>query len=139
MGLLANRVFKRNAKRLLNICNDLIEKYQSNSFAPSCLSDLMELIEKRVMAAKSEIAEWKDYDTNYIKIAHTMLTHASFDLLASGKYHISFGILNPMSCANNLMDVYKASMDYGLKNNLLDEETRKEEYEYLLKCISEVG
>ena len=44
-----------------------------------------------------------------------------------------------MSCAENLMAVYKASMEYGIKINLLDEETRKEQYEYLQKCISEVG
>lgn len=44
-----------------------------------------------------------------------------------------------MSCADNLMDVYKATMQYGLDNDMFDEETRKEQYSYLLQCISEVG
>lgn len=139
MGLFTNRNFKKNSARLLNICSDLIEKYQAHSAKPSCQSDLMKVINSRVIAAKSEIAEWQDYDTDYIKIAHTMLSHATFDLLASGKYHIFYGLLNPMSCADNLMDVYKASMNYGVKNNLLDEETQKEQYLYLLQCISQVG
>ena len=87
----------------------------------------------------AELAEWKDYDTDYIKIAHVMLANAAFDLLASGTYHIYYGELNPMNCSWNMMDVYKASMEYALKNNFIDEATRKEQYEYLLKCILEVG
>ncbi len=139
MGLFANRNFKKNSTRLLNICNDLIKKYQTNTLKPSCHTDLMELISRRVIAAKAEIAEWKDYDTDYIRIAHAMLAHATFDLLTSGKYHIFTGVLNPMSCANNLLDVYKASMDYAIKINMIDEETRKEQYEFLISQISEVG
>lgn len=134
-----NRNYEKNSTRLLNICEELIEKYQTNDYKPSCKSDLLELINSRVSVAKAEIIEWKDSDTDYIKIAHTMLAHAAFDLLASGRYHIHTGMLNPMSCADNLMDVYNASMKYGIKINLLDEETRKEQYEYLLQCISEVG
>ena len=134
-----SRNYKKNSTRLLNICEELIEKYQTNNCKPSCKIDLLDLIGSRVAAAKAEIIEWKDCDTDYIKIAHTMLAHATFDLLASGRYHIYAGMLNPMSCAENLMNVYKASMEYGIKINLLDEKTRKEQYEYLLKCISEVG
>lgn len=134
-----NRNYKKNSDRLRNICNDLIEKYQANPSKPSCKSDLLELINLRIVAAKGEISEWKDFDTDYIQIAHTMLAHATFDLLASGKYHLYAGILNPMSCADNLMDVYKAVMQYGVENGMLDETTREEQYEYLLKCISEIG
>lgn len=137
--LFTNRNYKKNSTRLLNICKELIEKYQTNDSKPSCEYDLLELIRSRVLAAKAEIIEWKDSDVDYINIAHTMLAHATFDLLASGRYHIYAGVLNPMSCADNLMDVYKASMAYGIKINMLDEETRKEQYKYLLQCISEVG
>ena len=134
-----NRNYKKNSTRLLNTCKELIKKYQTNDCKPSCEYDLLELIKSQVSAAKEEIIYWKDNDTDYIKIAHTMLVHATFDLLASGRYHIYTGMLNPMSCADNLMDVYNSSMEYGVKINLLDEETRKEQYKYLLQCISAVG
>lgn len=134
-----NRIYKKNSTRLLDICGELIDKYQNSSCKPSCRPDLIDLIKIRVDAAKDEITEWKDYDTDYIKIAHTMLAHATFDLLASGRYHIYAGVLNPLSCADNLMDVYKASMEYGVKNSLLDEETREEQYRYLISCIANVG
>ena len=134
-----NRNFKKNSARLLKICGDLIDKYQNHSLKPSCKQDLLKNIESQVLAAKKEITEWKGYDTDYIKIAHTMLAHTTFDMLASGNYHIYYGVLNPMSCADNLMDVYKASMEYGMKIHMLDEETRDEQYQYLLNCISTVG
>lgn len=131
--------YKKNSARLLNICKDLIRKYQGQNCKPSCEDDVINLLKSRVLEAKAEIADWKDYDTDYIKIAHTMLAHATFDLLATGKYHLYRGLLNPMSCAENLMDVYKASMTYALENKFIDEVTQREEYAYLLKCISEVG
>lgn len=137
--LFTNKTVKQNSTRLAKICEDLIEKYQSHNSLPSCKDDLMEVINTRIHAAKKEIAEWKDYDTDYIKIAHTMLSHATFDLLVSGKYHLYYGILNPMSCANNLQDVYKASMEYGVKTNIIDETTRKEQEQYLFECIFHVG
>ena len=112
---------------------------QKSKTKPSCKIDLLELVKSRVYAAKDEVAEWEDYDTDYIKIAHTMLAHATFDLLASGQYHIYAGVLNPMSCADNLMDVYKASMQYGVRNNMLDDETREEQYRYLISCIMNIG
>ena len=134
-----NRNFKKNSTHLLNICCELIDKYQKGRCKPSCKQDLLELIKKRVYAAKDEIAGWKDHDTDYIKIAHTLLAHATFDLLASGKYHIYAGVLNPLSCADNLMDVYKASMEYGVNHHMLDDETREEQYRYLISCIMNVG
>ena len=133
------RNFKKNSTRLLNICGELIDKYQNSSYKPSCTKDLIELVTTRVQAAKDEIAEWKEYDTDYVKIAHTLLAHATFDLLASGKYHIYIGVLNPMSCADNLMEVYKASMTYGVKHGLLDEDTKEEQYRYLISCIAHAG
>lgn len=134
-----NRNYKKNSSRLISICQDLIENYQHQSCKPSCTSDLITLIKSRVLNAKDEISNWKDYDTDYIQIAHTMLAHATFDLLASGKYHLYRGMLNPMSCAENMMDVYKASMEYAFKKNFIDEKTQKEQFEFLMKCISEVG
>ncbi len=134
-----NKKFKKNSSRLLSICGDLIDKYQSSPNCPPCKADLLNLINKRIIAAKNEVTEWKDCDTNYIEIAHSLLAHVTFDLLASGNYHLYRGYLNPMSCADNLMDVYKATMQYGLDNDMFDEETRKEQYSYLLQCISEVG
>ena len=128
----------KNSKRLLNICGDLIEKYQKHEFKPSCKNDLLISIKEQLHEAKEEVSEWKDYDTDYIKIAHTLLANTTFELLASGRYHLYARILNPLSCAPNMMDVYNAWMEYGVSKNLLNEETRKEQYDYLLECINSI-
>ena len=96
-------------------------------------------IKARVEADKKDVATWKDYDTDYIEIAHSLLAHASFDLLASGRYHIYYGVLNPMRCSSCLMAVYNGSMMWAVNKGLIDENTRKEQYSYLIKCIGEVG
>lgn len=134
---------KKNTSRLLNICSDLIDKYEaekeSNRVVPSCKGDLMALLKGRFSEAQEEIADWKDCDTDYIRIAHSMLAHGTFDLLASGRYHIHYGMLNPMSCAANLMAVYSCAMRRAVETGEITEDIRKEQLEYLHKCIAEVG
>ena len=135
-----NRKFKKNSMRLLNICDELIEKYEGNSgVTMSCKRDLLGQISKAVESGREEIATWKDSEVDYIKVAHTMLAQITFDLLKSGKYHLHAGVLNPMSCANNLMNVYKASMRYAVENHFIDANTREEQYKFLLECISQIG
>ncbi|MBR2478953.1 MAG: hypothetical protein IKB47_00930 [Clostridia bacterium] len=133
--------FKKNSKRLVDICEHFIDEYelQATRKIPSCKNDMLAEIKARVEADKKDVATWKDYDTDYIEIAHSLLAHASFDLLASGRYHIYYGVLNPMRCSSCLMAVYNGSMMWAVNKGLIDENTRKEQYSYLIKCIGEVG
>lgn len=132
---------KRNTKKLLNVCEDLIDEYESRNtrISASCKVDLLASINSELQRAQDELAEWEDYDTDYVKIAHTLLAQHTFDLLSSGKYHIFAGMLNPIGCSSNLMTVYKESMKWGVKNKLLTEDERQEQYEFLIRCISQVG
>lgn len=141
MNLLKKIKAKKNSAKLLDHCLFYIQKYEQTNTktVPSCADDMKEILSQRISRAYDEIAEWEDYDTDYIKIAHTMLAHASFDLLASGSYHIYYGVLNPMSCSSNLMTVYNKVMEWGVAHNLLDAEEKESQYRYLLQCISEVG
>ncbi len=132
---------KKNTSRLLNICSCLIDKYEKENkkVVPSCKKDLITLLKKRFDKAQEEIADWKDYDTDYIIIAHSMLAHATFDLLTSGSYHIYAGTLNPMSCAPNLMTVYSCTMEHAVKTGEITEDVRQDQFEHLRNCITEVG
>lgn len=136
-----NSKYKRNAKKLLDACMKYATEYEryNEKIAPSCLPDLKESISRQIRAAQQEISEWEDYDTNYDEIAHTMLAHTTFDLLASGRYHLYAGILNPMNCSSNLMTVYKKVMEYGVAHNMLTDDVREEQYRYLISRIMQVG
>ena len=130
---------EKNVEKLLTICTELIESYEQSSINPSCQPDLMLYVNKIVSASKDEILQWKIPTTEYITVANKLLAHGSFDLLASGRYHIGSGHLNPMNCSPNLMSVYNKSMEYAVANNMIDEKEKEEQYYYLIKCIKEVG
>lgn len=132
------KAFRKNSERLFNILSELIDNYE-DQFKPSCKDDISKILIQKIEAAKEEISEWKDFDTDYIRIAHSMLANTSFEMLVSGKYHIYAGHLNPMSCAHNLMLIYNKSMDYAVKINEINLETQEAEYELLQKQISTIG
>ena len=136
-----NSKYKRNAKKLLDACMKYATEYEryNEKIAPSCLPDLKESISRQIRAAQEEISEWEDYDTNYDEIAHSMLFHTTFDLLASGQYHLYAGILNPMNCSSNLMTVHKKVMEWSVKQGNITEEVREEQYRLLIKAIMQVG
>lgn len=129
-----------NAMKLLSCCLIAVEEYEKgvNPVVPSCSDDISMVLLEHFVRAKDEFDEWDD-SINFDKIAHTMLANATFDMLASGKYHLYAGILNPMNCSANLMLVYDKSMDYGIRIGMITEKEKAEQRDYLLKCISEVG
>lgn len=131
--------FIKNSEKLSSICKELIESYEEHEMHPSCLNDLMLYVKNTINAASQEIMHWNITTTEYITVANKLLAHGSFDLLASGKYHIYRGQLNFMSCAPNLMSVYNKSMEYAVKNNFIDEETKKDQYNYLIECLGQIG
>lgn len=133
---------KGNKERLFDIYLKLIEHYESecdsNSNVPSCIPDMQKWLERRSSSAQEEIAKW-DKSTDYIKIAHSLLSHATFDLLTSGKYHIYRGTLNPMSCASHLLHIHNKAMEYAVKIGEITEHESCNETLYLKECIAEVG
>jgi hypothetical protein len=114
------------------------EKFNER-FAPSCLPDLKKSISCQLRAAKNEISEWEDYDTDYDEIAHSMLFHTTFDLLASGHYHMYAGILNPMSCASNLMTINKKVLEWSVSKGNMTEEKKEEQHRLLVQAIMRIG
>ena len=72
-------------------------------------------------------------------MAYMVCANLTFDLLASGRFHLYRGMLNPNSCAPNLLLVYEGCMKYGVSMGMLSEEDRQDQYSYLLERISQVG
>lgn len=129
-----------NAMHLLGCCVAAVEKYEKEGdiLTPSCVDDITDILLDRFALAKDEFDEWDDA-IDYEKIAHTMLAQATFDMLASGRYHLYAGILNPLNCSSNLMLVYDKAMAYGIRIGMVTPAEKIEQRQYLLRCISEVG
>lgn len=126
--------------KLLGCCLLAVEKYEKESdiLAPSCAEEISDVLLERFVRAKDEFDEW-DETVNYDKVAHTMLANATFDMLASGRYHLYAGILNPLNCSANLMLVYDKSMSYGVRIGMITKEEKAEQRNYLIRRIAEVG
>ena len=142
MSIILKVKAKKNTDKLLKICADLIYKYEKLNedphVVPSCKNDLMAAVKEEMDAAYKEISGWTD-SVDYVRVAHSALARNSFDLLASGKYHIFTGMLNPMSCASNIMSVYSRCMQWGVEHGELTEDERKEQLDYLYQQMKIVG
>lgn len=129
-----------NAMALFVHCMEAVEKYEHDGklLSPSCTNDIKKEIFSQLIESKDEFDEW-DSSVNFEKVAHTILAHTTFDMLASGRYHLYAGILNPMNCSANLMLIYDKAMDYGVKIGMVTKDEQAQQRAYLLECISEVG
>lgn len=131
---------KRNKDVLYETYIKLIELYELENALdiPTCKSDLSKWFYERTSSKQAEIANLDD-TTDYHNLAHKLLSHATFDLLTSGKYHIYRGTLDPLTCADNLMFIHKKALEYGIKIGEITDDDKNKETLYLKKCISEVG
>lgn len=125
-------------EKFIKDCENTIVSYE-NSSLPSCKNDLIVAVREMTIGAKQEIKKGLIPPSQYTILINKLLSNSSFDLLASGKYHLHRGMLNPMSCSENLMSVHNKSIDYALKNNLITQAQKDEDNDYLLERISNVG
>lgn len=128
-----------NKNRLLNTCGGLIDKYENLDFCGySCKKDMLDELGKRLDKAKEEVSEWKDFDTDYIHIAHNQLHMVAADLLCSGRYHLAGMHLGSNTCAKNLRLVFNKCLDWFQARGELGDEERKEYEETLQYNITHI-
>ena len=141
MNLFQKRKTKKRMEKLWGFCEYHIMEYEKRCSytAPSCLPDLKKQIWKMINFYADEIRDWNDDEVDYDKISHSLISHSSFDLLASGRYHLYAGILNPMSCAMKIKTVYELNMEYALETGELTKEEMEEQFRFLQKRIKEMG
>lgn len=129
-----------NAMKLLAYCSLIVKEYEkgSNPLIPSCEDEIRDSIFEQLIRSKDEFDEWDD-TVDYERVAHVMLAHTTFDMLASGRYHLYAGLLDPLNCSANLMLIYDKAMAYGVEIGMVTKAEKEEQRNYLLKCISEIG
>ena len=125
-------------EKFLSDCEKAILSYESDRI-PSCKNDLIEAVKVMTNDAKPQISSGLIPPQIYDEFINKLLANCSFDLLASGKYHICRGKLNSMSCASNLMSVHNKSIEYALNKGIITRAEKEEDYDYLMECINNVG
>lgn len=109
MFLFRSAKIKKRMEKLWSFCAYHISEYekQCSQSVPSALPDLKKQVWNMMESFSDEISTWDDNSVDYDTISRTLLSHSAFDLLTSGKYHLSPGMLNPMSCAAKIKTVYE--------------------------------
>lgn len=141
MFLFRSAKIKKRMEKLWSFCAYHISEYekQCSQSVPSALPDLKKQVWNMMESFSDEISTWDDNSVDYDTISRTLLSHSAFDLLTSGKYHISPGMLNPMSCAMKIKTVYELNMEYALETGELTKEEMEEQFRFLQKRIKEMG
>lgn len=128
----------RNSHVLLSLCSQIIRRYEYGCTS-SCKDDLLQAIKADLKAEYHTVASWTDETMNYEKMANVCIANKAFDLLASGRYHIYTGTLNPVGCAPSLLRVYTAAISWACTNRFITEEERDQQLALLSDRIASVG
>ena len=103
-------------KEFINKCIEFINKYERESDLnnSTCKEDILKLLTSMNDVSVNE---------NELDIkCNIALMNISAQLLSTGEYCIHYEQLNPISSANNLMNIYKCSSEYLIENNLINKE-----------------
>lgn len=124
MGYLA---WIKNKKRLENIIDGLIDSAEAEHLhmGPSAKPDICKAVKPRIQAAREEISSWKDYDTDYIRIACVLIQDACFRLLSSGAYSYG-GLLNPATSGPKMRCVHSAMLKLAVENKWMTQDESKQ-------------
>ena len=84
----------------------------------SCKEDLIEDIKTEIDRGRDEVADWDMDDADLQRVAIRMVSTHSFDLLASGRYHLGASVLNTLGPAPSLRRVHKRALDWAYDRGL---------------------
>lgn len=117
----------KNKRRLKTIINDLIDSVEAEfpHMGQSAKDEIFKVVTPRIQAAREEIGSWKDYDTDYIKIACVLIQDACFRLLSSGAYSYG-GLLNPVTSGPKMRRVHSAMLKLAVENRWMTQDELKQ-------------
>lgn len=116
------------------IRNEVISS-QSNRY-PSCEDIIMKQVDSMIGARFNEFDEWES-DIDYTRIAIANLYNITFDMAASGQYHVYKGVLTQEG--SQLSHICRVTLEKALKNGYITEEEKDDQLSALYENISYIG
>ena len=130
----------KNIDKLKQTMSTIIDNFekQLSDFSPSCKDILIENSLPILNQSISEAAKWeKNHD--YTNMAYAVLYNIGFGLLASGRFHISYGVLNPMNESQHIYKFCIYHLNRACSLGFISEFEKDDQIAYLNECISEIG
>lgn len=131
---------QKNIEQLKQVMIGIIDEFESNlnDNKPNCKSVLLNAAQPLLQRSTVEAEQWeKDFD--YTNTAYCVLYNISFELLASGRFHIYRGELNPMNEAQHIYKFCIHHLERAKSLGLIPEEEKIDQINYLNECIDEIG
>lgn len=131
---------KRNIKTITTIAERIIDSSDEKlkSIDMSCKKTVMQILDAWLTSRKDEVARFSNSE-NYERRTYTMLYRSVTTELTSGKHHLYRGVLMPHSQAESFLLLFEYCLNWYVSEGDLNEESAKDERDYLNKMISEVG
>lgn len=141
MFLFRSAKIKKRMEKLWSFCAYHISEYekQCSQSVPSALPDLKKQVWNMMESFSDEISTWDDNSVDYDTISRTLLSHSAFDLLTSGKYHISPACSIPCPVQQKSKLFMKKNMEHAVQSGTITAEEMEEQFRFLQKRIKEMG
>ena len=134
---------QRNLNRLKDEISKLLDSWEEEltPMQVSAKPVVLEYFEAEVCCSQNALenaSTWPDaFDYSYE--AHKGIYHLSLCALTSGRYHLSFGVLNPMGPGPHLQGFVNRYLAWAVENNYLTPEEKEEELQLLSQQIANAG
>ena len=124
-------------EQFLKICNEIIDSADlAYPTYPSCKEDIMPLINK--MANDLTPKQWKTIP-DIERSAYSIVFNIAFDVAVSGKYHLGYGVVNPISPMLQLKTLVYRCLNYAYQHGEISEEEKEQQHNNFIYGISHAG
>jgi len=126
---------------LFDLCKKYIVKSESSLevSSRSCQTELLQIIKKHISEFTDLDEIFEDPTSDIDMYANIVISNVTFDMLVTGKYHLYYGVINPMGIGPTLLKVYEGAMEWSLNHKYIDLKTKTEQFEYLKSRIATIG
>lgn len=123
----------KEIRAVLGVLDELEIKYPTGGFR-MVRGVLEQEIRKQPGLVRTAVTRFGARPAIYNKIANT-----AGDLLASGRFHVYRGVLDPLSVAPQLLQLFDGILDQGLAESIMDSEQVESQKSGIREQIADVG
>ena len=134
--LIKNIRFVRNKRIFLFLADTYISQIEEGFSGVSGKDILMKRISRHIDEYKNDFATYSEKSDDYKMVAKSMVNMDSFDLIATGKYHIPRGhMLNPSGPGPYFVHIHTAALKDALESGLISQDEYDEDFLSLRDAI----
>ena len=129
---------KLNASKEVKAALGILDE-ASCTFDNPAFQMVRDQIEKIIMSRPDEFTNLVKKGTSPRQWVYSIIANITGDLVESGKYHLTRGVLNPVGPGEDLLRLFDAAVDELVGANTIDDKNAKEQKSAIRENIKSVG